>query len=383
MTPLRIATRLIHAGEPRPRIAGAVSAPIFQSSTYEYAGAASYHDQRYIRLNNTPNHAALHAKLASLESAEAGLVTSSGMAAITTSLLTVLRSGDHLLAHSCLYGGTHTFVTQDLAKFGVSYTFIDANDRKSWPSQLRPNTRAIYVETITNPLLEVADLRAAAEFAKTHGLVSLIDSTFATPINFRPIEHGFDIVLHSCTKYLNGHSDIVAGAVVGSKEWVERIKHQLDHLGGALDPHACFLLNRGLKTLGVRVPAQNASALRISHFLEDHAAVSRVHYPGLESHAHHRRARELFTGFGGMLSFDLKGGISAVEHFLEHLSIPIKAPSLGGVETLITQPARTSHVGLSAEERETLGITDGLIRLSVGLEATDDLIDDLDQALTA
>ncbi|HEX9943357.1 MAG TPA: aminotransferase class I/II-fold pyridoxal phosphate-dependent enzyme [Thermoanaerobaculia bacterium] len=377
----RIETKLIHAGEPEPRIAGAVAMPVFQSTLYEFSGSPGYHDIQYIRLNNTPNHAVLGAKLAALESAEAALVTASGMAAISTSLLTVLSAGDHLLAQGSLYGGTHDFITRDLPSFGISYDFIDADDPGSWERHLRPETRAIYVEAMTNPLLEVADLAAVPRFAREHGLVSLIDSTFASPINFRPPEWGYDLSLHSCTKYLNGHSDIVAGAVIGPAELVERVRHKLNHLGGALDPHACFLLHRGLKTLALRVRHQNESALRIAEFLEASPAVTRVNYPGLASHPRHERARELFAGCGGVLSFELEGGEEGAVRFIERTTIPRRTVSLGGVETLITRPALTSHAGMEAEDRRRLGITDGLIRLSVGIESPDDLIEDFEQAL--
>jgi len=376
-------TKLIHAGEPEPLVSGAVSMPIFQSATFEYSGQSSYHDLKYIRLNNTPNHVALHEKLASLENAEAALVMASGMAAITTTLLTVLSSGDHVLAQDCLYGGTHDFITKDFATFGISFDFIDGGDPDSWKSQLRPNTKAIYFETITNPLLQVGDLKAVVEFARTHGLVSLIDNTFSSPINFRPPEWGFDLSLHSCTKYLNGHSDIVAGAVIGRAGLIEKIRHKLNHLGGSLDPHACFLLHRGMKTLAVRVKYQNESALRIAKFLEDHPAVEKVNYPGLESHPGYQRARQLFDGFGGMLSFELKNGLEAAGRFIRNTTLPIRAPSLGGVETLITRPATTSHSGLSPEDRQRLGISDSLIRLSVGIEANEDIIEDFQQALKA
>jgi len=376
-------TKLIHAGEPEPLVSGAVSMPIFQSATFEYSGQSSYHDLKYIRLNNTPNHVALHEKLASLENAEAALVMASGMAAITTTLLTVLSSGDHVLAQDCLYGGTHDFITKDFATFGISFDFIDGDDPDSWKSQLRPNTKAIYFETITNPLLQVGDLKAVVEFARTHGLVSLIDNTFSSPINFRPPEWGFDLSLHSCTKYLNGHSDIVAGAVIGRAGLIEKIRHKLNHLGGSLDPHACFLLHRGMKTLAVRVKYQNESALRIAKFLEDHPAVEKVNYPGLESHPGYQRARQLFDGFGGMLSFELKNGLEAAGRFIRNTTLPIRAPSLGGVETLITRPATTSHSGLSPEDRQRLGISDSLIRLSVGIEANEDIIEDFQQALKA
>jgi cystathionine beta-lyase/cystathionine gamma-synthase len=377
----RLETRIVHAGEPEPRVLGAVVMPIFQSAMYEYGGETDYHDLKYIRLNNTPNHAVLHAKLASLENAEAALVTASGMAAISTTLLTLLGAGDHLLAQNCLYGGTHDFLTRDFASFGIAYDFIDADDPGSWEAKVRPETKAIYVETLTNPLLGLADLEGVAAFARERGLVSIIDNTFATPVNFRPLEHGFDLSLHSCTKYMNGHSDIVAGAVIGRRELVERVKHKLDHLGGSLDPHAAYLLHRGVKTLAVRVRHQNQSALEIAKFLASRSEVARVNYPGLPSHPRHDRARRLFSGFGGMLSFELHGGAEAAKRFIGRTTLPIKAPSLGGPETLLTQPAVTSHAGMSREDRGRLGITDGLIRMSVGLEATEDIVEDFALAL--
>jgi cystathionine beta-lyase/cystathionine gamma-synthase len=379
----RIETKVIHAGEPSQRILGSVSTPVFQSAMFETSGEGSYHDIRYIRLNNTPNHLVLHKKLAELEGGEKALVTSSGMAAITTTLLTILSKGDHLLVQDCLYGGTHDFITRDLENFGISYDFIKGNDLNSWKRNLKPNTKAIYVETMTNPLLEIADLPAVVEFARSRNIVSIVDNTFASPINFRPPEQGFDLSIHSATKYLNGHSDIVAGAVIGRGELVTKIKQRLDHLGGSLDPHACFLLERGIKTLALRVRCQNESALKIARFLSDHEEVKKVNYPGLESHAQYQRAKELFDGYGGMLSFELKGGKNAAELFMKKVTLPIVAPSLGGVETLITMPASTSHAGMSPEDRRKLGITDGLIRLSVGVEATDDIIDDFEQAFAS
>jgi cystathionine beta-lyase/cystathionine gamma-synthase len=376
-------TKAVHAGTPSPRIGGAVSMPIFQSAMFEYAGETSYHDLKYIRLNNTPTHTALHAKLAALESGEAGLATASGMAAITTTLLTVLAPGDHLLAQNVLYGGTHDFLTTELKQMGIALDFIDADDPSSWDRVSLPNTRAIYVETISNPLMRVPDLEAVVRFARSRGLVSLIDNTFATPVNFRPLERGFDLVLHSCTKYLNGHSDIVAGAVIGSKEWIERITRRLNHLGGSLDPHACFLLDRGLKTLVLRVRHQGESALAISRQLETHPMVERVNFPGLANHPQHDRARKLFDGFSGMLSFELKGGAASADRFMSLTTLPILAPSLGGPETLLTRPALTSHAGMSREDRLKAGISEGLVRMSVGLEARDEIIEDLLQALEA
>jgi cystathionine beta-lyase/cystathionine gamma-synthase len=379
----RIQTKLVHAGEPEPRLAGAVVTPIFQTAMYETAGESSYHAIRYIRLNNSPNHLVLHQKLAALENAEAALVAGSGMAAISTALLAVLEAGDHFLAQDCLYGGTHDLLTHDLPKMGLSCDFVNGDDPDSWKRKLRPNTKAIYLESLSNPRLQVPDLEAGVSFAREHGLISLIDNTFTSPINFRPAEHGFDVSLHSATKYLNGHSDIVAGACIGRAALIEKITHKLNHMGGVLDPHAAFLLHRGMKTLALRVAHQNRSALEIARFLEAHPAVTSVNYPGLESHPRHQRARKLFDGFGGMMSFEVKGGIEAAETFMRKTRIPIVAPSLGGPETLMTRPAATSHSGMSKGDRERVGVTDSLIRMSVGIEATEELIEDFDQALGA
>jgi cystathionine beta-lyase/cystathionine gamma-synthase len=379
---LQIETKLIHAGEPEPRIEGAVSLPIFQSSTFQYGGEGHYDKLKYIRMNNTPNHVALHQKLAALENADAALVTASGMAAITTTFLALLSPKDHFLVQDCLYGGTLDFINSDFKTLGVSFDFINGNEPNAWAKQLKPNTRAIYVETITNPLMAVIDLEAVVAFARNHGLISIIDNTFASPINFRPAEWGFDLSLHSCTKYLNGHSDIVAGAVIGRKNLIQKITHKLIHLGGSLDPHACFLLHRGLKTLAVRMKHQNASALSIAQFLLAHPAVETVNYPGLNTCTGYHLAEKLLDGFSGMLSFEIKGDVSTADAFIARTHLPISAPSLGGVETLITRPATTSHSGLSPAERKSAGISDRLIRLSVGLENAVDLIDDFYQALT-
>lgn len=377
----RLATRAVHAGEPEPRIEGAVSIPVFQSATFETAGEESYDAVRYVRLNNTPNHQALHAKLASLEGGEAAVVASSGMAAITTTLLALLSHGDHLLALEGLYGGTHTFVTRDLAEFGIGHDLMDGNRPETWSALLKPSTRAIYVEAITNPLMQVPDLERLVRFARKHGLVSIIDSTFATPVNYRPVESGFDLVVHSGTKYLNGHSDLAAGAVIGPRELVRRVTHRLNHLGGVLDPHACFLLHRGIKTLVLRVRQQNENALELARFLAENPAVDGVNYPGLETHPQHGRARKLFSGFGGMLSFEARGGVATAESLLGRLRIPRSAPSLGGVETLVTRPATTSHAGVPPSERIRMGISDSLVRVSVGIEDAGDLLEDFEQSL--
>ena len=376
-----IETKLIHAGEPQPRIDGAVTMPIFQTAMFESAGEKSYHDIRYLRLNNTPNHVALHAKLAALENAEAALVTSSGMAAISTALLALLSNGDHFLAQNCLYGGTHDLVTKDLPAYGIGHDFIDASRPETWGAKLRANTKLLYVEAIANPLMDVPDLEAVVVFAKRHGLLTLIDNTFASPVNFRPAEWGFDLSLHSATKFLNGHSDLVAGAVIGRADLVTQVTHRLNHLGGTLDPHACFLLHRGLKTLALRVGYQNGSALAVASFLEKHPAVRKVNYPGLLSHPQHAVARKMYDGFGGMLSFEVEGGTDAAERLMQRMQLPVIAPSLGGIETLLTRPATTSHSGLSAAERKQVGISDDLIRVSIGIEHTDDLLADFAQAL--
>ncbi|MEE8348045.1 MAG: aminotransferase class I/II-fold pyridoxal phosphate-dependent enzyme [Acidobacteriota bacterium] len=378
-----IETQLIHAGEPKPRFGGAVSLPIFQSSTFEYSGEEDSRDLKYIRLNNTPNHEALHGKLAALENGEEALVTSSGMSAISTTLLTVLSSGDHLLAQTGLYGGTHGFMSRGFSSFGISVDFIDGLRPDTWEDQLQSNTKAIFVESLTNPLLEVGDLLEVVKFARAHQLVAMIDNTFTTPVNFLPLESGFDLSLHSGSKYLNGHSDIVAGAVIGRAEWVGKIKKRLVQLGGTLDPHACFLLHRGLKTLALRVRCQNESALELARFLEGHPAVEKVYYPGLEAHPQHQRARDLFNGFGGMLSLELKGDATTARQFMERTTLPIIAPSLGGVETLMTRPITTSHAELTPEELQQQGISDRLIRVSVGIEACQDLLEDFSDALTA
>jgi cystathionine beta-lyase/cystathionine gamma-synthase len=303
------------------------------------------------------------------------------MAAISTALLTAVRPGEHLLVQAGLYGGTHDLVAKDFPGLHIEFDFVDGDRPESWESKLRPTTRAFYLESLTNPLLQVPDLEAAVAFCRAHGLVSLVDNTFPSPFNYRPVEHGFDLSLLSATKYLNGHTDVVAGAIIGGTELVERARKQLNHFGATLDPHAAFLLCRGIKTLGVRMRHHNQSALAVARALESHPSVTRVHHPGLPSHPQHERAQRLFDGTSGMLSFELHGGAEAAMRLLERVELPHFAPSLGGVESLITLPARTSHAGIEAEERRALGIADGLVRLSVGLEDSNDLIADLERAL--
>ncbi|MEZ4316925.1 MAG: aminotransferase class I/II-fold pyridoxal phosphate-dependent enzyme [Myxococcota bacterium] len=373
---MKLATSLVHAGS--RRIEGAVVMPIFRSANYLQDGAGEYADVRYLRLSNGPQHVALHERLAAIEGAEQALAFASGMAAISTSLLAILSAGDHLLVQANVYGGTATFL-HDLERWGIRHTSVDATDPASWEAALTPTTRAFYVEAVSNPLMDVPDLPAVARFAREHGLVSLIDNTFLSPVQYRPIEHGFDLVLHSATKFLAGHSDLVAGVVAGSAAHVDRIRHQQNHLGGSLDPDAAFLLDRGLKTLHLRVPWQAGSALRLATTLSAHPEVVRVRYPGLPTDPNHARA-SAFTGYGGMLAFETRTP-AAAERVLERLTIPLDAASLGGVESLVVRPSHSSHLGMPAAEREALGITDALIRVSVGVEDPGDLEADFLAAL--
>jgi cystathionine gamma-synthase/cystathionine gamma-lyase/cystathionine beta-lyase len=377
----RIETLAVHAGERRPGPEGSVVFPIYQSTIYSFEEGTDYHDIQYIRLNSTPSQKHLHDALAALEGADAALATSSGMAAVTACLMSLLKAGDHMLAGDTLYGGTHTFLTGDAPGLGIGVSFVDPHKPETWKAAVRPSTKVFLVETITNPTMRVAPHREVVRFAKEHRLTTLIDNTFASPVNFRPLAIGYDLAFHSATKYLNGHSDLVAGCIVGRRELVENARHRLNHYGGTLDPHAGFLLARGLKTLALRVRAQNANALALSKMLVAHPRVAGVNYPGLETHPDHKHARELLSGFGGMLSLRLKGGLTAVEKFIPALTIPFHAPSLGSVETLVVRPALTSHAGMSKAERDAIGITDDLVRVSCGIESADDLIDDFRQAL--
>lgn len=369
-------TKLVHGGEFRPLIERAIVQPIFQSSTYETIPVSDYNDNRYIRLNNTPNHITLGEKLAAIEGGEAGLAAGSGMAAITTALLAVVEHGGHVLAQDQLYGGTHHFFNVDFKKFGRSVTFFSLEDLSKLDSLSQPNTRAIYTESVSNPLLQIPDHRKITEFAKRKRLLSLIDNTFPSPLNFNPIAWGYDLVLHSATKYLNGHSDIVAGAVIGSKSLVKEVLVLLNHLGGTLDPHACFLLNRGMKTLSVRMKQQNETSLQLAKALEASGKCKKVIYPGLPSHPQHGRAKEYFRGFGGIVTFEYNGTASKLDAALKSLNLAVYAPSLGGVETLVTCPVQTSHSGIGKSDLEKLGLSETLVRVSVGLEDADDLIKD-------
>ncbi|HTX84760.1 MAG TPA: PLP-dependent aspartate aminotransferase family protein [Streptosporangiaceae bacterium] len=374
-------TLAVHGGERRPGPEGSVVYPIYQGTVYSIEPGTGYHDLPYIRLNSTPSQRYLHDKLAALEGAEASVATASGMAAVATTLLSLLRVGDHLLASDCLYGGTHDFLTQHAEDLGWRYSFVDVHRPETWSAARTQQTKVFLVETITNPMMRVGLLREIADFARREGMLTVIDNTFATPVNFRPLQAGFDLCIHSATKYLGGHSDLVAGAVMGSTELIDLVRRTLNLYGGSLDPHAGFLLARGIKTLALRVRAQNDNGAALADFLAGHPQVAAVNYPGLASHPDHKHAADLLSGFGGMLSLRLRSGETAAEALLDALRLPAVAPSLGGVETLITRPAVTSHAGMSLEDRERLGITSDLIRVSCGIEGTQDLIADFDQAL--
>ncbi len=377
----RMETVAVHSGERRPGPEGSVVYPIYQGTVFSVDPGTDYHDIKYIRLNSTPSQRYLHDKLAALEGAEAAVATASGMAAVTSTILAFLKKGDHILAGDCLYGGTHDFLTQHAEDLGLSYSFVDAQNPAAWKPALRPNTKLFLVETITNPLMRVPPLREVVGFARKEGLTTVIDNTFASPVNFRPLSNGFDVSFHSATKYLNGHSDLVAGCVLGSRKTVDRVRRTLNHYGGTLDPHAGFLLARGIKTLALRVKAQNANGLALARFLVSHPKVREVNYAGLETHPDHAHARDLLSGFGGMLSLRLKNGSEAAQRLLAAVRIPFVAPSLGGVETLITRPAFSSHAGMSRPDRERIGVTEELVRVSCGIESAEDLVDDFRQAL--
>lgn len=374
-------TLAVHGGERRPGPEGSVVFPIYQGTVYSVEPGTGYHDIPYLRLSSTPSQRYLHDKLAALEGAQAAVATASGMAAVTTTLLSLLRAGDHLLASDCLYGGTHDFLTGQAESLGWRHTFVDVNRPETWAAAVTPRTRVFLAETITNPLMRVGRLREIAEFARQEGLVSVIDNTFASPVNFRPLAAGFDLCFHSATKYLGGHSDLVGGAVMGRPELVGQVRQALNLYGASLDPHAGFLLARGIKTLALRVRAQNDNAAALARFLQAHPAVAAVYYPGLASHPDHDHAATLLSGFGGMLSLRLHGGEAAAQALLDAVRLPYPAPSLGGVESLITRPAATSHAGMRPEDRERLGITADLVRVSCGIEGAQDLIADFGQAL--
>jgi cystathionine beta-lyase/cystathionine gamma-synthase len=374
-----VETLLVHAGAAAGQARGAVGTPIFQTTTFGEADREA--GVRYTRLGNGPNQVVLEARLAALAGADDALVTASGMAAIATTLLTLLGPGQRVLVQRGVYGGTSMLLQQDLERLGIACDIAPNDDPHTWDAAIQPETRAIFVEAITNPLLRIIDHTAVVALARRHELVAVIDATFASPMNFQPLALGFDLEIHSMSKYLNGHTDVIAGVVMGRQDLVSRVRATFRNFGPALDPHAAFLVERGLKTLALRVRHQNASATGLARFLATQPAVAAVHYPTLEDAAPPPHITAHFKGFGGVLAFAPKGGGSAAEAVLRALRIATWAPSLGGSETLVTRPAGTSHAGLSPEARAALGIHDGLIRVACGLEGLDDLIADFDDAL--
>jgi cystathionine beta-lyase len=375
---LKPATLCVHAGAYRDEATGAITTPIFTASSYAYPSPMN--ENTYQRYFNVPNQRAVAAKLAALERGEDALVFGSGMAAITTVLFALLKPGDHAVFQEDLYGGTYHFVAAELTGFGIEVSF--ARNQADFTAQLRPNTKLIYIESPSNPLLHCVDVAVVASLGKTRGLLTVIDNTFASPINQTPLALGIDVVVHSATKYLNGHSDLNAGAVVASREIIARIRPCAVNHGGMLDAHACYMLERGLKTLALRVERQNENAGKLAQWLQRHPAVTRVNYPGLSDHPDHAIAARQMRGFGGMLSFELRDAAQAGA-VLGRFKLATAALSLGGVETLVTIPAKTSHVKLTAAERAAIGISDALLRVSVGIEDADDLTADFEQALAA
>jgi len=362
-----------------------LTTPIYQTSTFQVTDndqqvRASTTDMFYTRYGN-PTHTVAQAAIAELEGADAALLFASGMAAITTSILALVKTGDHIVAQRDIYGGVTKFLSQWLPKLGIETTFVDTTEYDQHARAIRPNTRLIHLESPTNPTLRVVDLRKVAALAKQRNLITLIDSTFATPINTRPADYGIDLIMHSGTKYFGGHSDLICGIVAGRRDLVERIRETRTTLGGTMDPHAAWLLLRGIKTLAVRVQRQNENALRIAQFLAQHPKVRRVHYPFVEGHPQRALAMEQMHGGGGVLSFEVDGTGEDARRFTESLHLFTLAPSLGGVDSLVCIPVLTSHAMISAEQRQKMGVTEQLIRLSVGIENADDLIADLEQGL--
>lgn len=372
----RPGTLCVHGGTHLDETTGGVNTPIFTSTSYIYPNLSN--ENFYPRYFNVPNQRAVASKVAALEKGEEAMVFGSGMAAISTLLLANLKPGNHVLFQADLYGGTYHFATSELVAFGVEVSF--AKNWNEFEQNLRPNSRVIYVESPSNPLLRCVDLAAVGQLAQKHRLLSIIDNTFATPINQNPIEFGIDAVVHSATKYLNGHTDVNAGVVVSSKPIIKKLADYAVNHGGTLDAHACYQLERGLKTLALRVGQQNENAGQLARFLAAHSTVARVNYPGLPEHPEHKIAAHQMRGYGGMLSFELREP-KGVDLMMSRFQIVTPALSLGGVETLVCVPSRTSHRSLSPDERHHAGISDGLVRVSAGIEDIEDLLQDFEQAL--
>jgi len=385
---LRPQTRAIHAGEPpRHGVGAPVTSAIVRSSTFTLASSEELKlwaegkskAFMYTRDGN-PTLQMAAKKIAALEGAEDAVVTSSGMAAISSTLLTFLASGDELISTSQIYGGAYRLMRDIFPRFGITVRHVESS-LEGIESLVSPKTKCLYVETPTNPTLYLVDLRKAVAFARKHRLISIVDNTFATPMLQNPIEFGFDMVVHSVTKGLSGHSDLLGGAAAGKAEYVDGVRHMISRFGGCMDPEVAFLLMRGMKTLGVRLARQCETAMRVAKFLEKHPKVARVHYPGLKSHPDHQLAKKQMRGFGSMLAFDLKGGLPAARKFADHVKLFLLAASLGGVESLVILPIYGSHFNMSKEELRRAGVEPGTVRVSIGLEDPQDLIEDLRQAL--
>ncbi len=366
-----------HVGEVEDaQFKGAIS-PLYMSTSYAFEDVDV---KRYPRYFNTPNQEALCKKIAALEHTEAALIFGSGMAAVSTALMAFLKAGDHIVLQQTLYGGTYNLVTEEFNKFGIEYSFTEGWAKKDFENKIQRNTKVIYIETPSNPLLTITDLEAIGKLAKKYGLVSMIDNTFASPVNQNPVDFGIEVVIHSATKYMGGHSDICAGAVASTEENIQRIFSLAKNFGGSLSDYTVWLLERSLKTMGIRVKAQNENAQCMAEYLDNNEDISAVYYPGLPEHPDYELAKSQMKGFGGMLSFELKNTFDSLE-FQNALCLIKSSMSLAGVESTVLSPSKTSHALLGVEEREKQKIRDGLIRFSVGIEETEDLIADIEQAL--
>ena len=378
-------TEAVRGGSSLHKKNAPVTTPIYQTSTFEVTDneeqlRVTPTDRFYTRYGNPTNTVAENA-IAELEGTDAALLFSSGMAAITTSILALVKAGDHIIAQRDIYGGVTKFLSQWLPKLGVETTFVDTNDIAQHERAIRQNTKIVHIESPTNPMVRIVDLEKIAAFARKHNLISTIDATFSTPINCRPAEWGIDLVMHSGTKYFGGHADLICGIATGRRDLIDEIHHLRTTLGCCMDPHAAFLLLRGIKTLAVRVERQNQSALHIAEFLSRHAKVARVHYPMLKGHPDYELAKKQMAGAGGVLSFEVEGNGADACRVSEALNLFTLAPSLGGVESLVSIPVLTSHAMIDAEQRKKMGVTEQMIRLSVGIENLDDLIADLEKGL--
>src|SRR5437868_468174 len=379
-------TEAVRGGTDLQKKNAPLTTPIYQTSTFEVTDSdqqvrATSTDMFYTRYGN-PTHTVAEKAIAELEGADSALLFASGMGAITTSVVALLKSGDHIVAQRDIYGGATKFLSQWLPKLGIETTFVDTTEYDQHARAIRPNTKLLYLESPTNPILRVVDLRKVTALAKQHNLITFIDSTFATPINQRPVDFGIDLIMHSGTKYFAGHSDLICGIVAGRHDLIQKIHETRTTLGGTMDPHAAWLLLRGIKTLAVRVQRQNDNALRVAQFLAQHPKVRRVHYAFVEGHPQRALAMEQMHGGGGVLSFEVDGTGEDAKRLSEALHLFTLAPSLGGVDSLVSLPVLTSHAMISAEQRQKMGVTEQMIRLSVGIENVGDLIADLDQALT-